>query len=519
MVVKFLHKTKGYSFRMLNPKHSPMFWSFCKSIFPEEVLWSLKCYQRAPMNLELLYKSLQKYDVVPPPKCEDEHTLAAESWVRSNFIPDAKIPLTKIEHLSMFDLPTGTNPGYPYVQQGFKTKGDAWSTAYQDAVVVLEHYLSGKNNFHFPPCMAFCRSKVVKRLKPKIRFIFGVSLQVLILQMIFYKNIWSFMQEGRTPAAYQNTLYHDGYGKLLDEMDSKGVSIEQGATVFTTDFENYDTKCGYWLTKKSYDVLENMLDFSTFSDGSKNENVSGYKRLFNDLIRNDVDTEILMPDGYLWKKNNGDSTGSRSFQLMQNVRTCLINQSVHHKMFGRLAPFMKSLGDDCIWSDYVQEDLDYERASLYVAKTFGPSYNTSKCKTAKLVNQMTFLGRNFWGRGTTRDIFDVVCALLYPEQEGDDYVMLYQRIIAMYYEMAGGDTKILNFLEWCCEIIPKDLRVSLSLGEIPPRWTNYQLKIFDRLGLEQPPTLKIPDPMYMYVLCNYDKYVLKNPYVIDVLMR
>jgi hypothetical protein len=512
MPLKFVRKESGYAFRMLNPRHSQKYWNWLKNYLDDESLFELRCYQRAPMNLELLYKSLSKYDVISPRKSNDVHMDVAEKWVRSAFIPKTKMPLHPLYNVKQIELPQGTNAGLPYMRD-FKNKGLAWDSAYADAAHILDIYIKG-GRYHFPPCAAFCRSKVVKRSEPKIRFIFGVSLVVLILQLMFFKPIWDYMKSGKTPAAYKNTLYYGGYPSLLYEMDEKKVSFNHGGVAWNTDFSNYDTSCGAWLTRRTYDIMHDMLDFENFEDGEWNDNVKAYETLFYDLMRHDIDTEVLMPDGMLWKKSCGDSTGSRAFQPMQNIRTCFMIQAAFHKQNGKTCKFMKSLGDDCIFAD-VACSFDFNEASNYIETKFGPCFNTSKCIVAKTSNELNFLGRDYRGLNASRKMVDVVLSILYPENENDNDIFLYQRLVAMYYENAGGDSRVDNMLRKAEEIIDKDLRKSLNLGIIPPMWTNYQLKIFERLGLDVPPKLKFPSRMFIFFLVTFPKKDMDWSYLQD----
>jgi hypothetical protein len=488
MPVKYLGKGKGYPFRMLNPRRNEIVWEWCKEHLKNSVD-DLRQFRRAPMNLRLLYEALQKYDVIPPKKTESSSLVEAELWVKDKFASNTKLPLHKFDAIQQSELPSGTNPGYPYFQKGLTTKLDAWSEAYSDSHDILKNYING-NRSKFFPCLAFCRSKVEQRDHVKLRFIFGVSLCTLILQRIFSQPLWHYYRTHETPAAYQNTLYYGGYPKLLKEMLNAKASVNNNYTVYMSDFKNYDTSCGTWVTKKCYDILFNNLDFEKFDDGTENPHPEAYKRLFWDLMRHDIDTEIIMPDGHRWQKFNGDSTGSQMFQLMQNIRTCLINQSAMHAQTGSVARFMKSLGDDCIWSS--RESFDFEKGAKYIEETFGPTYSVQKCSKAVTYDQIGFLGRRFFGIGPTRNMFDVLTTILYPETECDNYVLMYMRIVAMFYENCGGDSRVEYLLRHLSELIPIEMRKKMEKASDFVEWPLYYQRRFQAMGFSKMPKLKLP---------------------------
>jgi hypothetical protein len=468
--------------------------------YDEGALEGIKSYRRERPTLHLLYQALLKYDRRLPNYVYNENFELAFQYVKRLFQPTEKLKIHHPDTVEQHLFPSGSNAGYPYALQGLRSKAEAWGKAKHDAVEMYYRLISGMS-CTFPPSLMFPRALVCARENPKTRPIWGKSLKTLILEAMFTQSMWEHQKSGNTPAAYDFTPFHGGYAKLA----SKFVPSRQFGMrmICNLDFKSFDTSTAPWFTRRVYEAFKDFYDWESFSDGRPIP--KGISIVYSRLIKDHIHTKILMPDGYLYQKHIGDDTGSHFFQLVQNFKTAVLcvfsvlEQGFKlHELCG-----IKVLGDDSIFGIDSSVSYDLVKANSTFQQYFGLELSIDKCNLTRSVEKITFLGRNLLGIQSARNLVDIVLAALYPERTDTSDLELAMRIVALYYENAGGNTQADWFLKRCWEEIPVSFRELLSEykgNEIP--WPKRWRMTFKLLGLTGVPQCRLPSDSELYHLIH-----------------
>lgn len=449
----------------------------------KEVMSELFKYHRSRPDVYGAYDSLNKFAIEPKPAFRDDLLKRAALLTLMAFHPPELLKPKSITDIRPYDFPTTTNPGYPYVQLGLKTKIDAFPLAMERAQAQAKRLSEGLP-VKAPPNMVFLKGAVCPLNKPKTRLIFGVPLDRLILQQVFASPLRKFQSRGGTPAGYHITPFGGGYRKM-----SESTLHKDGMQYVQTDFSAYDTSCPPWFNRLAYKLAYSYFDTS--------EDPAFYDSLWKHITDWNINKLIYMPDGQVFLTEMGDETGSMIFQLIQNMKTHLLIVyallAQGYQMEDLQCIFV--LGDDCSFSLSNSRRLSLEKLAETVDRQFGFKINADKSKLSTHSGDWGFLGRNLNGIQSSRDLVDIILALIYPRVPDRSPFDLAMRVVALAYENSASNAKAHKFLKDVWLSLPWWVRLFHRFYKHPFAWKYKWIKLFKTLGLHQAPVLRFPTVM------------------------
>jgi len=478
-------------------------------------------YNRSTPDLATLYQSVCEYDRSYTRKPTNDTILSeVMEEARIKFAPPQLLPLLHINDMQSTDFPGSTSPCLPYIAMtnpntgsNYKTKSDAWERAKYDARR-WAHYIKQGEKTQLPPSMVFARGKICTRDVVKTRAIWGKSFAVLIMQAVFFRNLWNFYLQGTTPCAYKYTAFHRGYRNLQDDLEAAGYRPRDGGQLLSIDFKKYDTSIPPWLIFAIYEMFASYIDFTVYMHhGTPDPDKT--QKLYWRLAKECVNTRFRMPDGYEFVKHGGVDSGSFDFQLIECVATwIMINYSL--KVLGRKSLFCATLGDDSITLVDGLHPVALDDISRVIQDTFGVTVSKEKSSIVYSLSECRFLGRYCRNGSPYRDTADTILAALYPSRTDTSVVDVAERIVALYYDNANSNSCATRFLKKCWFEILNEL-VFLGYNVSAHQWSNRWIKKFVMWGLRAPPELRIPTDDDVFLL-THTQLLRKNKNEWNLLM-
>jgi len=154
------------------------------------------------------------------------------------------------------------------------------------------------------------------------------------------------------------------------------------------------------------------------------------------------------------------------------------------------------LGDDSFTLTHESYPVNLSLLAQIIDEVFGVSVNVEKSMQSNRIQDIKFLGRYCKNGKPVKDIIDVVLAALYPHRTDECDEDVAQRILALYYDNAGGNSHAESFL--------RSVWDSLDITEV--RLKPHIQKKFLLWGLAPPEvTTSLPDVMTLEMLVTYPK--------------
>jgi len=493
MTITYVDRTAGYPSQLTRPRYSERVWQVCKETFAPQpyILDELKKYSRSPQKLEVLYEMISAYDRKPTPAPKNDKLLDicfAQATKAFDITDNGKerLPMRHINDLQPGMFTLNTNPGMPYAQWGYTKKSDVFQMA-KTRTRYLCHRIKEGQPTHLPPTMIFARNSVTEKQKRKIRGVWGKPLDLLIAEASIYMPWIEQMNLKKcTPNGYKYTMYHRGYRKLWDDITSAAPPGK--CTYIMLDFRKYDTSLMPWLLRRARQIVDSQIDFDRYEHWG-HPTISRSLRLARRLFKATIDTEFIMPDGYVWSKDVGTDSGSLMFQRDEDICTYVIGRYLMASMGYKLL-FISVLGDDLIMAIEGQHNIDLNFAKSLLLKVFGVELNDEKSYSTLNILKASFLGRNLSYGYPKRDTVDMVFAALYPRQTDKTDLDVAQRVIALIYENAYVNYHAHRFLMKIWESLPLDIRLYCQGKGF--KWDRKWEKIFRSYGLKQAPRCSPP---------------------------
>lgn len=321
-------------------------------------------------------------------------------------------------------MPSSTSPGLPYIQQGIRTKKEAYAEDQKHIKRMHQDVRKGKN-VRFPDCAAFARNIVSKKDTNKVRLVWAYPLsQVLLEAKYAYPLIQSIInQQIGTSIAYGAETQNGGM-KWLNQQLCEVKTKYPAAKFCCIDYSSFDQTTPPWLIRIAFDILEECFDFSTFEDinGVRNTGVQSTDREWRQIKNYFINTPLRMENGDRYMKTGGVPSGSCFTNLIDSVVNLIVMKYSLKTTTGNMPKHMVVLGDDSVSS--VIGLVNFDDIALCAKEKFGMIVNSKKSFWTHRQENVQFLGYyNHYGY-PMRDSDSLMATMLLPDSSVDESLSL-----------------------------------------------------------------------------------------------
>lgn len=270
----------------------------------------------------------------------------------------------------------------------FTTKGEAVERDFARALRTL------KGEVAPAPCVAYHRVQHGSS-GPKTRLVWGYPLSMTILEAMFARPLIDHYLSGRGAMAF---------GLRKHEIAARLVPIVNSPIRYGVDFSGFDSSISPNLIRMAFNVLKTYFPTMDME----------HTGVWNMVIDYFINTPIIMPDGYVYRKQRGVPSGSYFTQMIDSIVNFFAVQYASVRIRGRLIPEGKLLvlGDDSIFGTGEFVNL---RAYARELGTLGLKMNVEKSVQNCFPADLHFLG-HAWDRGLVdREPLEVAKRMAFPE--------------------------------------------------------------------------------------------------------
>lgn len=244
------------------------------------------------------------------------------------------------------------------------------------------------------PCVAYHRVQHGAG-GPKNRLVWGYPLSMTILESMFARPLIGHFLSARTPMAF---------GLRRFEIAARMQLIVNSGVRYGIDFSSFDATICPALIRMAFSVLESFFP----------EKDEGEQKVWETIIDYFINTPILMPDGYVYKKHRGVPSGSYFTQMIDSIVNFFVIQYASIIIHGNPVQDGKLLvlGDDSLFG--LPQHVNVA-AFARVAAELGLTVNVSKSLVNTFPEDVQFLGHS-WNRGIVdRPGIDIAKRMAFPE--------------------------------------------------------------------------------------------------------
>ncbi len=413
------------------PHHDPFVNSVAKG-FDNSLREELKAhYQRSPITPQGLCSALAKYGTTPAILPEGLAKTLAQIHTRKLFKFKEKVKpmMLTCENWQTFEheLVGSSNPGFPLCYK-YKTQRDCYPEIQEGALALK----SGKQPY---PCMVSTRPGMLKLdlgETSKLRGVWMYPANMKVLEMQFVK---PFMN--RFKKTQLLTPYLTGQNQLKQIPAIVDYAMRNSNFVAVYDAIAADTSPGSEMIQFAFSILEDNLDLQTeqeFFDWKVQ------KKFF-------MNTPLLMPDGWLFRKHGKVPSGSNWTQIIQTILNTLVVVYAHFVVTHTLLEMPFGIGDDILFEVGTHLTPGYQEKFVAAVLTTGYECNMSKLQLSNNPKEIKFLGHYSLAGRSIRAWEESLKLLLFPERYVGGEDRSYERVQGILIDSALSDSRTLRFAE------------------------------------------------------------------------
>lgn len=332
---------------------------------------------RSTYSVDKLYEALWKYkadgrdlqynpDILGRAVKATFKAFRCESWGNLT-------PLTLEEVSKTIDLQKSA--GLP----SFGSKAENISTGLFRAEQVLKHEKQAV------PCVAFTRTQ----FKGKTRLVWGYPLEMTLIEGMYAIPLIE-MTKISSPMLYGKTKMDMG---AILQSKARGYKHNVGL-----DFSGFDQTVPTVILRKIFAIFKRMFGEDHIDSLSIIENYF-------------INTQIVMPDGYVYQKNRGIPSGSFFTQIIGSMANYCVQKYMMFDL-GIKASSIYVLGDDSIL--FTNRLLRLDSIAKRMLENFGMTINPDKCEVGD-EHKIHMLGYDWEGGFPHEDPVKTLKKLVYPE--------------------------------------------------------------------------------------------------------
>ena len=340
----------------------------------------------------------------------------------------------KFQTLQLVDmfkqLPLDTTAGEPY-----RCKKSECLNECRKATIENYLKLTAGKKIEQRPCLLALRGHLSPLENIKTRPVWVNSFDNITLENILFRNVYDFVF---SDALMQNTILTGP--NVLSRLRNYLVSDMRNSFV-NLDFSAWDTWPCRFAGRDLFAILRSVLDLKPGEDG-----------VFSYVMKEFLDSILVLPDGSAVQKSSGTCTGSLLTSLFNSLMNWIVLRTVFKIIEVDYAvSHLMVLGDDAAFFVGVPHvERFVEEMSYLLAKLFGMKLNPSKCLVAgpdSAVEDRHFIGYTIRNDQLWRPEKNFFEYLLYVERPVDDVRTSFSRVVA--YLLLGGisHTRFCQFVE------------------------------------------------------------------------
>jgi hypothetical protein len=410
--LQYIGRGERFSARMDFVKYDP----FVRSVLTEmlgPLPNELKGYSRSGATLTRLYDSLSRYDreYKPLPKNDARFAEAVRRTFAAFRLPE-KIKSIKLEEVDLSDT-WDSSAGWTWAIGGRSAhKGEVYDLILDEAKKIKRLSRNGRlAKKWLPPCQCYKRTQLAMLVKPKVRLVWGVPAEIILLEGQFAQPLIKAYSTFDGPMYCGRTMLK-ALPMFIDYVTGQGRGL-------AIDWSGFDSSVTPGLIEIAFRVL---LD---------NFEITGPQLAEIDTIVNYfLHCGIVMPDGHAYVKRGGVPSGSFFTQLVDSVVNYLVitylqlcdycSETAGEVLCEVVIPEKRVLGDDSL--SYIPKGkfVDLENWAKLAEEKFGMKLNVAKSMIADSPEKLEFLGHSARLGRISRDLIRLLLLALYPEQRVTD---------------------------------------------------------------------------------------------------
>ncbi|CAK9799215.1 RNA-directed RNA polymerase [Anthophora plagiata] len=296
-------KTKGFGQRFFPPGPSP---------YLECLLPHAGEFERSKVSLSLIRNDIKAFRPAGSDFSHDPYMRCAIKKAFRSFALPTPVKMLHLNDVFGRDLPIwSSSPGLPWVNQGYRTKGDIRKDpdAIQRVRWFWHRVKMGKEVFH-SDCCAFVRAQIVRAGETKARCVWGYPATIVFGEAVFALPLIEAYMRHNTPIAYGYETGNAGMRKIVD--------CFKGSYFLGVDFKAFDKSAPTWLIRVAFDILMTQIDMVHYQDYGV-ARVDSMIRMWDYIVNYFVNTPIRMCNGERYEKRGGIASGSYFTQLIGSI--------------------------------------------------------------------------------------------------------------------------------------------------------------------------------------------------------
>nr|QNQ74068.1 RdRp [Plasmopara viticola lesion associated Partiti-like 2] len=383
-----------------------------------------------------LEKNLLLYGEEVPSRCNDGDYLAILKHTIDEIRPTEKIvPLTLGASRLHPNTTRVTSPGFPWVNQGYATKGDVYDDASAVGKIHMAWDMIGRGiAWQLPDSMAYHRVVASPQTKTKIRPVWGLPCEVILEESRYFHPLFSELKEiaNERDAFYGIGMetYLSGHSHLARNFDTSTVKYNMSG-----DFTNFDARVPAWLIRDVFAHISSWFDFSRVQDSEGkvwNVKTAQTCRRWKSMISYFINTKIRTPTGLRFQKSQGVPSGS----IWTNLIDTICNAVMTRVALRRLSSLPEKdyyYGDDS--SVFLREPIDLDAFADILKTTFGAVLSTEKTMLTNNPENIHWLGYYHRTTGPRRSLDFIVASSLFPDREVSHPLHSAARLLGQLYSI------------------------------------------------------------------------------------
>jgi len=415
------------AFEALNEVSGPNGRAFIKQVQQD--------WHRPSGDTNVLEANLAVYGEPSPPRCWQGDYLALLKKTLDEIAPsEPLIPLTLGAAEKHPQMPTSTSPGFPWVNQGYRTKRDVFASKQAVGHIHRAWDSIGRGvNWSLPDCMAFHRVIASPREKTKIRPVWGFPTEVIVEEARWF---YPLLEHLKPHCNERDTFYGLGLETALSGHSHLARSFDNPAVkcCLNADLSQFDAHVPAWIIRDVFAHVSSWFDFSKVKDSEGkvwNVNPAQTCRRWKAMVSYFINTKIRTPSGFRFQKFQGVPSGSLWTNFMDTAVNAIQMRTCLRRVTGDYPVKDYYYGDDS--SIFLRDSIDLDALATELEITFGGILSVDKTTLTDNVENIHWLGYYYRPTGPRRPLEFILASTLYPDREVVDPLDCCARLLGQLY--------------------------------------------------------------------------------------